>query len=82
MDGKFLKRVFSNIIINVVNYINDIGNVYIKVEKENDYIKVLIKDDGEGIDEVDLFYIFNRFYSKSVKKGIGGLGLLIVKEII
>lgn len=81
-DGKLLKRAFSNIIINAIHHTNDTGNVYIKAEKENDHIKVSIKDDGEGIDEADLPYIFNRFYSKSAKKGIGGLGLSIAKEII
>ncbi|WP_238524968.1 sensor histidine kinase [Caldicellulosiruptor owensensis] len=81
-DLKLLKRAFSNIIINAIHHTSDSGNIYIKAKKENNLVKISIKDDGDGIDDSDLPYIFNRFYSKNIKKGIGGLGLAIAKEII
>ncbi|WAM33970.1 sensor histidine kinase [Caldicellulosiruptor morganii] len=81
-DAKLLKIAFSNIIVNAINHTNDTGNIFIKADKKHDYIEISIKDDGEGIDEADLPYIFNRFYSTNTRKGIGGLGLSIAKEII
>ncbi|WAM31685.1 sensor histidine kinase [Caldicellulosiruptor naganoensis] len=81
-DAKLLKRAFSNIIINAIHHTKDTGNIYVKADKKYDYIEISIKDDGEGIDDADLPYIFNRFYRTNTKKGIGGLGLSIVKEII
>uniref|UniRef100_A0A7C5Z6J8 histidine kinase n=1 Tax=Caldicellulosiruptor owensensis TaxID=55205 RepID=A0A7C5Z6J8_9FIRM len=81
-DLKLLKRAFSNIIINAIHHTSDSGNIYIKAKKENNLVKISIKDDGDGIDESDLPYIFNRFYSKNIKKSTGGLGLAIAKEII
>ncbi|MGB9977356.1 sensor histidine kinase [Thermovenabulum sp.] len=81
-DRELLKRAFSNIIVNAIHHTNESGNIYIEYKKENDLIKISIKDDGEGIDEADLPYIFNRFFSTNTKKGVGGLGLSIAKEII
>lgn len=81
-DRELLKRAFGNIIINAIHHTNESGNIYIRANKEGDLVKISIKDDGEGIDEADLPYIFNRFFSTNTKKGVGGLGLSIAKEII
>lgn len=81
-DRELLKRAFSNIVINAINHTNGSGNIYIRANKEGALVKISIKDDGEGIDEADLPYIFNRFFSTNTKKGVGGLGLSIAKEII
>lgn len=49
----------------------------------NDHISLIIKDNGQGIDHIDIKNIFEPFFSK---KNIGrsgtGLGLAIVKNII
>lgn len=81
-DLKLLKRAFSNVILYAIHYTSDSGNIYIKAKKENNLVKISIKDNGDNIDKSDLPYIFNRFYSKNIKKGIGGLGLAIAKKII
>lgn len=86
-DVEQLKKVINNIIGNSVKYIkNREGLISIRIIDDKDYVKVSIGDNGEGIDEKDLPYIFQRFYradaSRNSKTGGSGLGLAITKKII
>ncbi|KXG73936.1 Alkaline phosphatase synthesis sensor protein PhoR [Fervidicola ferrireducens] len=80
-DEELLKRAFTNIIINAVNHTGLSGNIYISLKQNGKWAVISISDDGPGIDERDLPYIFNRFFSKD-KKRAGGLGLAIANEIV
>jgi signal transduction histidine kinase len=56
----------------------------IKTELNNDKIKIIISDNGKGIEKEKLPYIFNKLYkcdNSRSNKG-NGLGLAIVKELI
>ncbi|MBD3362801.1 hypothetical protein GF362_03720 [Candidatus Dojkabacteria bacterium] len=80
-DKLLLLRVITNLIDNAIKYSG--GNEIIcKADKE----KIVIEDNGIGIDEKHLDLIFERFYrvekSRSRKTGGLGLGLSIVKEIV
>ncbi|MBQ3543794.1 MAG: HAMP domain-containing histidine kinase [Lachnospiraceae bacterium] len=86
-DPEQLKRVINNIISNSVKYIgNKKGAVNIRVNDEADFIHVEIEDNGKGISQKDLPYIFDRFYrtdiSRNSNQGGSGIGLAIVKKII
>ena len=87
-DEEQLRRVVNNIISNSVKYMNPDrrGAISLMVYDEDDYIHVLIKDNGKGIDAEDLPKIFERFYrtdsSRNSKQGGSGIGLAIVKKII
>ncbi|MCF6095731.1 HAMP domain-containing histidine kinase [Thermovorax subterraneus] len=80
-DEELLKRAFTNIIINAVNHTGPSGNIYISSKQNGKWAVISISDDGPGIDERDLPYIFNRFFSKD-KRRAGGLGLAIANEIV
>lgn len=87
-DGEQLKKVINNIIGNSVKYIkHSEGEIFIKIEDESEeYVKISIGDNGEGIDAKDLPFIFQRFYradaSRNSTTGGSGLGLAITKKII
>ena len=86
-DPEQLKRVINNIISNSVKYIgNKQGALNIRIKDENDFIHVEIEDNGKGIDQKDLPYIFDRFYrtdaSRNSNQGGSGIGLAITKKII
>ena len=82
-----MKRVFYNIVGNAYKYIDkDAGMIYIHVEGEEHVIWIHIQDNGTGIEESELPFIFDRFYrtdsSRNSKTGGTGLGLAIAKKVI
>lgn len=86
-DPEQMKRVINNIISNSVKYIgNKKGAVNIRINDKNDFICVEIEDNGKGINQKELPYIFDRFYrtdsSRNSSQGGSGIGLAIVRKII
>lgn len=77
-DEKSISRAFLNIIENALRYAKK--EIIIGCRYDIDKIIIYIEDDGEGIKESDLPYIFDRFYKG--EKGKHGIGLSIVKSII
>ncbi|KRQ86330.1 Signal transduction histidine-protein kinase ArlS [Caloramator mitchellensis] len=80
LDAEYFKMAILNIISNSIKHTGDDGKIEVRLIKD-DNIKISIKDDGEGIDNEYLPYIFERFY-RAKEKGVGGLGLSIAREII
>ena len=81
-DQERLSRAIRNIIDNVVKHA--IEGKYIGIivnENEKSTVSIIIKDKGMGIKDSEKNKIFERFYHKSKKIGMG-LGLTIAKEII
>jgi len=86
-DPEQLRKVISNIVGNSVKYLDKKeGRIDIRILDEIDSIRVEIEDNGKGISQRDLGYIFERFYrtdsSRNSTKGGNGIGLSIVKKII
>jgi signal transduction histidine kinase len=84
-DQNRMEQVFINLLQNAVNFSTTGSKVLIKLKKENDRVKISIKDHGIGMDEEELNHIWDRFYkadsARSRKSGTG-LGLSIVKSIL
>lgn len=86
-DAEQLKRVIHNIIGNSVKYMDKPeGIIKISIKDSGEFVQVDIEDNGMGIAEEDLPFIFDRFYradaSRSTKTGGSGLGLAIAKKVI
>jgi len=88
-DAEQLKRVINNIIGNSIKYMDKKkkkGRIRIHLKDTGNFVQVEIEDNGIGIAESDLPYIFDRFYradaSRNSRKGGSGLGLAIAKKII
>ncbi|MEG0961883.1 MAG: HAMP domain-containing sensor histidine kinase [Lachnospiraceae bacterium] len=86
-DPEQLRRVISNIIGNSIKYLNrEKGFINIRIKDVGDFIQVEIEDNGKGIANKDLPYIFDRFYrtdaSRNSATGGSGIGLSIVKKIV
>lgn len=90
IDIERMDQVFTNLISNAVkNTIHVNGEILVTIElhDENQQVIFQVKDNGYGINEEGLAFIFDRFYkafhpeSDNIQSGTG-LGLAIVKEII
>ncbi|MEA5511034.1 HAMP domain-containing sensor histidine kinase [Crocosphaera sp. UHCC 0190] len=79
-----LKRLFSNLIYNALNYTPAEGFVMIRLLQNNRWAKVSVKDTGIGIHSKDLPHIFDRFWRADKvrhRSGGTGLGLSIAQSI-
>jgi signal transduction histidine kinase len=86
-DPEQLRRVINNIISNSIKYMNKTkGFINIRIKDVGDFIQVEMEDNGRGIAQRDLPYIFDRFYrtdaSRNSATGGSGIGLSIVKKIV
>ncbi|MER2089199.1 MAG: cell wall metabolism sensor histidine kinase WalK [Sporosarcina sp.] len=86
IDTDKMTQVLDNIISNALKYSPDGGNVRFGVTTSDDFIKVMISDDGLGIPQANVTRIFDRFYradrARSRAMGGTGLGLAIAREMI
>jgi signal transduction histidine kinase len=82
-----LHQVVSNLVDNSIKYAKESGGaVAISLQEDADRILVRVSDEGIGISEVDLPYVFDTAYRapavKSVKRTGSGLGLAIAKRVV
>ncbi len=96
LDKEKLRQIMYNLISNAFKYSHSDGKVSIKIysnqneEKINENLKkfvlIEVEDNGLGIKEKDIPFIFNRFYhageSKSFKEKSTGIGLSLSKELV
>jgi len=83
-DELKLRRMLWNIVQNGIKYTPEGGKIEIMSYINNGFVCIDVKDNGSGIPESDIKYIFDRFYrgDKSRKRESGsGLGLSISKWI-
>lgn len=83
-DAYRIKMIFNNMISNAIKYSDPakskkLLNVTIKV---SDTVTMVFEDNGIGMRESLLPYIFNMFYRGTEKSEGAGLGLYIVKEAV
>jgi signal transduction histidine kinase len=85
-DYDLIYQVAYNLIDNAIKFTNPGGTITFKIEQFKDKTTFKIHNTGEGIDEKDLPFIFDRFYktdrSRSNVKDSTGLGLYIANTII
>lgn len=86
LDPQRTEQVIGNLIGNALRFTPSSGKVWLVLEKTSAAITLSICDNGPGIPEADLPYIFNRFWRKDKSRarhtGGSGLGLAIAKQLI
>ena len=80
-DEQGLKRIFSNILFNAITHGS--GDYHFEIEESDEYI-FKFSNRSEYMEEEDLNYIFDRFYTKdkSRNKKTTGLGLSIDRKSV
>lgn len=84
----FSKRKLRSILYNLVNNALKFKSperrqeIFIKTERENDFIVITVKDNGIGIDAGKFDAIFSKYYRVENAIEGSGIGLYLVKELV
>ncbi|WP_175986946.1 PAS domain S-box protein [Bacillus sp. Marseille-Q1617] len=79
-DSHQIKQVVLNVMKNAVEALPNGGLLSVQLQRENDYAKISIQDNGAGIPPERMKHLGEPFYSTK-EKGTG-LGLMICQKII
>lgn len=83
-DGKKTFRVFQNLLSNIIKYSMKGSRVYIDVEEDEDYVKIIFKNISESplnVEAEELMERFKRGDASRTTEG-SGLGLSIAKSLV
>ncbi|MEA4971031.1 MAG: ATP-binding protein [Candidatus Pelethousia sp.] len=85
-DRERIMQVVLNLLANAINYTPSGGHIRLEVSETSQSAFLRVKDDGIGIAQDELPFIFERFYrtdtSRARKTGGTGIGLTIAKSIV
>ena len=86
-DRDAIYQIFYNLCDNGVKFASEGGRFRISIRRlKNKKILVSVHNDGQGISDADLPYVFERFYKSDKSRGLNksgvGLGLFIAKTIV
>jgi signal transduction histidine kinase len=85
-DRDKLERILLNLLFNALKFTPAGGSVRVSARRENGDLRLVVLDNGVGITDEDLPFIFDRFWqadtsAKRQYRGVG-LGLALVKELV
>jgi PAS domain S-box-containing protein len=83
MDWEKMEQAIINVLLNSIEALPDQGQIEMKTKEEDEPAKMIhieISDNGPGVKQGELPYIFDPFFSK--KKRGTGIGLTNVKKIV
>jgi signal transduction histidine kinase len=79
-DAHLLKQMVLNLCLNAIKAMKAGGQLLMRLNRRDDYVELLIKDNGCGISPRDLHRIFDPFFTTF--PGGTGLGLSVVNQIV
>ena len=85
-DAKAIERVLNNLIDNAFKYSPENSTIEIKLNKQGEFIRLAVMDQGEGVAEEEQDLVFKRFFRTATARANtqqgSGLGLAIVKNLV
>ncbi|MDB4120548.1 ATP-binding protein [Gammaproteobacteria bacterium] len=85
-DAKAIERVLNNLIDNAFKYSPENSIIEIKLNKQGEFIRLAVMDQGEGVAEEEQDLVFKRFFRTATARANtqqgSGLGLAIVKNLV
>jgi len=90
-DPEKMQSIFTNLVGNSIKFTPIGGDVYIHIDLDDSntaasFLSLKFRDNGKGISESNLPFIFDRFYqvdnSETSQTGGTGIGLSLIKELV
>src|SRR5262249_27974524 len=85
-DRRALEQVLTNLVDNAVKSCAEGCTVSVRAQRMDAGVRILVEDDGPGIEEKHMSRLFERFYrvdaGRSREMGGTGLGLSICKHLV
>jgi len=86
IDPQRFEQVLGNLVGNALRYVPEGGRVWLTAEEVTDGVRLTINDNGAGLPDADLPFIFDRFWRKDKSRsrisGGTGLGLAISRQLV
>jgi len=86
IDGRAssLERAVLNVLDNAAKWSPPGGMVWVRLDVDTTFAKIVVEDEGPGIADVDLPHVFERFYRADAARALpgSGLGLAIVAQVV
>jgi two-component system OmpR family sensor kinase len=80
-DADRLEAALDSLLDNAVRYTGDGGTIALSARRVDGHAVIQVRDDGIGIPDEDLAYVFESFRSGSLRAGTG-MGLAIVAAVV
>ncbi|OQW92879.1 MAG: hypothetical protein BWK79_13890 [Beggiatoa sp. IS2] len=85
-DEGTLRQILDNIVSNAVKYSLHDKNVFVRLSKNQQWVRCEVQDEGPGLNEVDRRKLFGKFTRLTPQptgdENSTGLGLFIVKKLV
>jgi signal transduction histidine kinase len=86
LDSQRTEQVVGNLIGNALRYIPNGSRIWLTLEQADESLLLCMNDNGPGVPDEDLPFLFDRFWrkdkSRSRAAGGTGLGLAITKQLV
>jgi signal transduction histidine kinase len=86
LDPQRMEQVIGNLIGNSLRYIPEGSKIWLTLEETSGEVRLFVNDNGPGVAENELPYLFDRFWRKEKSRarsaGGTGLGLAIAKQLV
>ncbi|MFK8040272.1 MAG: ATP-binding protein [Rickettsiaceae bacterium] len=80
-DEYYISRVFTNLILNALQYCKE-GTITLRLRAKDSYVQFTISDQGIGIPNEKIYDVFSSFMVDDSENNSKGIGLALCKKII
>jgi two-component system, sensor histidine kinase len=84
-DAALVEQILKNLVSNAIKYTRQ-GRVFLRCSRQNDSLRIEVRDTGIGIPAGQIAYIYDEFYQVGVPTNSSrdgyGLGLSIVQRLV